>query len=45
MLLAAMWIVQLADSVLPGSFSGLGIRSWDPGGLLGIVFAPLLHAS
>ncbi|AMG82356.1 MULTISPECIES: rhomboid family intramembrane serine protease [Microbacterium] len=45
LLLAAMWAVQFADAVLPGSFSGLGIRSWDPAGLLGIVFAPLLHAS
>jgi membrane associated rhomboid family serine protease len=44
-LLAIMWAVQLADSILPGSFSGFGIRSWDPSGLLGIVFAPLLHAS
>ena len=44
-LLAAMWIVQLADAVLPGSFSGLGIRSWNPAGLAGILFAPLLHAN
>lgn len=44
-LLAIMWAVQLADSILPGSFSGFGIRSWDPSGLLGVVFAPLLHAS
>jgi membrane associated rhomboid family serine protease len=44
-LLAVMWVVQLADSVLPGSFSGFGIRSWDPVGLAGILFAPLLHAS
>ena len=45
LLLAVMWGVQLADSILPGSFSGLGIRSWDPAGLAGIVLAPLLHAS
>lgn len=44
-LLAIMWAVQLADSILPGSFSGFGIRSWDPSGLLGVVLAPLLHAS
>lgn len=44
-LLAVMWAVQLADSILPWSFSGFGIRSWDPAGLLGILFAPLLHAS
>lgn len=45
LLLALMWAVQFADAVLPGSFSGFGIRSWDPAGLGGIVFAPLLHAS
>lgn len=44
-LLALMWVVQGADSILPGSFSGLGIRSWEPAGLIGIVAAPLLHAS
>lgn len=44
-LLAVMWVVQFADSILPGSFSGLGIRSWDPAGLPGILFAPLLHAN
>lgn len=43
-LLAVMWVVQLADAVLPGSFSGFGIRSWDLSGLGGIVLAPLLHA-
>lgn len=43
-LLAVMWIVQLADSILPGSFSGFGIRSWDLAGLGGIVLAPLLHS-
>ncbi|MFS0910265.1 rhomboid family intramembrane serine protease [Microbacterium sp. 179-I 3D2 NHS] len=44
-LLALMWLVQTADAVLPGSFSGFGVRSWDVAGLAGIVFAPLLHAS
>jgi len=44
-LLALMWIVQLADAVLPGSFSGFGLRSWDLSGLGGIVVGPLLHAS
>lgn len=44
-LLAAMWIIQLADAVLPGTFTGFGIRSWDLGGLLGIIVAPLLHAN
>lgn len=45
LLLAAMWAVQLVDAVLPGSFTGFGVRSWDPAGLLGILFGPLLHAS
>ncbi|MFF7293118.1 rhomboid family intramembrane serine protease [Microbacterium sp. NPDC008134] len=45
LLLAAMWAIQFADALLPGSFTGFGIRSWDPEGLLGIVLAPLLHAS
>lgn len=44
-LLALMWLIQLADAVLPGSFSGFGLRSWDLSGLGGIVVGPLLHAS
>lgn len=42
-LLALMWIVQLADAVLPGSFTVFGVRSWDLGGLSGILIGPLLH--
>lgn len=45
LLLAAMWLVQFADAILPGSFTGFGLRSWDPSGLTGIVLGPLLHAS
>ena len=45
LLLAAMWLVQLADAALPVSFSGLGLRSWDLAGLRGIVLGPLLHVS
>ena len=44
-LLASMWAIQLADAVLPGSFTGFGLRSWDISGLGGIVLSPLLHAS
>ena len=44
-LLALMWAVQLADAVLPGSFTGFGLRSWDLSGLGGIVLSPLLHAN
>lgn len=43
-LLALMWAVQLADSILPGSFTGFGLRSWDLQGLGGIVLGPLLHS-
>ncbi len=39
-----MWIIQFADAVLPGSFTGFGLRSWDLSGLAGIVLGPLLHA-
>lgn len=45
LLLAAMWLVQLVDAVLPLSFTGFGLRSWDLTGLVGIFVAPLLHAS
>lgn len=43
-LLALMWAIQLLDAVLPGSFTGWGLRSWDPASLPGIVLGPLLHA-
>lgn len=43
-LLAVLWIVQSADAILPGSFTGFGLRSWDPAGLAGILLGPLLHA-
>lgn len=43
-LLALMWVIQLADAVLPGSFVGWGLRSWDLGSLQGVVLGPLLHA-
>lgn len=44
LLVAVMWVVQLVDAVLPGSFTGFGLRSWDFSGLGGIVVGPLLHA-
>ncbi len=44
LLVAAMWLVQLVDAILPGSFTGFGLRSWDLSGLGGIVVGPLLHA-
>lgn len=43
-LLGLMWVIAAADFVLPGSFNGFGVRSWNPTGLIGIVFSPLLHS-
>ncbi|MGL3151494.1 rhomboid family intramembrane serine protease [Microbacterium sp. A82] len=43
-LLALMWLIQIADAVLPGSFTGFGLRSWDFASLPGIVLGPLLHS-
>lgn len=43
-LLALMWAIQVADAVLPGSFTGFGLRSWDAGALGGVLLGPLLHA-
>nr|WP_256971444.1 rhomboid family intramembrane serine protease [Microbacterium esteraromaticum] len=44
-MLALMWAIQIADAVLPGSFTGWGLRSWDLGSLQGFVLGPLLHAN
>lgn len=44
-LLALMWAIQIADAVLPGSFTGWGLRSWDLGSLPGLLLGPLLHAN
>jgi len=43
-LVVVMWAIQLADAVLPGSFTGFGLRSWDLGSLPGVLLGPLLHA-
>lgn len=43
-LLAAMWVIRIADDVLPGSFTVFGLRSWDAAGLVGVVAGPLLHS-
>ncbi|WP_250646039.1 rhomboid family intramembrane serine protease [Microbacterium tenebrionis] len=45
LLVALMWAIQFADAILPGSFTGFGLRSWDTGSLPGLVLGPLLHAS
>ena len=44
-LVAAMWVVAATDFVLPAALSSFGIRPRTPSGLLGIVFAPFLHAN
>jgi membrane associated rhomboid family serine protease len=44
-LVALMWVIQIADAILPGSFTGFGLRSWDLGSLPGLAIGPLLHAS
>jgi membrane associated rhomboid family serine protease len=41
---ALMWIVELIDLLLGLHLDAWGIRPRDPVGLLGIVFAPFLHA-
>lgn len=43
-LVAVMWAIQILDAILPGSFTGFGLRSWDLGSLQGLVLGPLLHA-
>lgn len=45
-LLVAMWVIRLADAVVPGSWNRVfGVQSWRPGGLDGLILAPLLHAN
>ncbi|MGM1018119.1 MAG: rhomboid family intramembrane serine protease [Actinomycetota bacterium] len=45
LLLALMWAIQILDAILPGSFTGFGLRSWDLGSVFGLVLGPLLHAN
>lgn len=42
-LLAIMWALELTDLVLGGRLDNAGIEARDTEGLLGILFAPLLH--
>ncbi len=39
-----MWLVFLADFILPGDFNNMGITPRTVKGLFGIIFAPFLHA-
>jgi len=45
LLLAVIWVIHIVDAVLPGSFTGWGVRSWDLSSLPGLVLGPLLHAN
>jgi membrane associated rhomboid family serine protease len=40
---AILWLIKLVELGLNVSFAGLGVRPRDPFGLIGILFAPLLH--
>lgn len=43
-LLAAMWVAEILDAVLPLDLDTYGIRPQDTDGLAGIVLSPFLHA-
>ncbi|MFC7645394.1 hypothetical protein ACFQX6_35795 [Streptosporangium lutulentum] len=40
LLVSAMWVIEVADYVMPGEFDVYGIKPWDPEGLGGIFLAP-----
>jgi len=41
---ALLWVLELVDSIVLGGFlDQFGIRPRSPGGLWGVLFAPLLH--
>ena len=39
-----LWVIEFVDYVLGNSLDDEGVRPRDDEGLIGIVFAPLLHA-
>ena len=41
---AALWVIELVDLMLHHSLDLFGVRPWTPSGLVGILFAPLLHS-
>lgn len=43
LLLAAMWVLEIVDVILPADLDYLGIRSRSADGLVGIPLAPFLH--
>ena len=42
-LLAAMWLLEVADAVLPVAMDAWGIQGRTASGLLGVLLAPFLH--
>ena len=44
-LVAIMWVIHFADAVLPVQLVRYGVEPRDVDGLVGLVFAPLLHGS
>ncbi|WP_287899847.1 rhomboid family intramembrane serine protease [Arthrobacter sp.] len=38
-----LWVIELVDAVMGHRLDSFGIRPWNPSGLSGILFAPLLH--
>ncbi|ADG87245.1 rhomboid family intramembrane serine protease [Thermobispora bispora] len=44
LLVAAMWVIEIVDTLLLGQLDQLGIIAQEPYGLPGILFAPFLHA-
>ena len=40
---AALWVIELVDLALRHSLDLFGVRPWTLSGLVGILFAPLLH--
>lgn len=43
-LVAIMWAVRLADTIIPVDFNQYGLRSWDWDSIWGIFTAPFLHS-
>lgn len=40
---ALLWLVEVLDRALPGDFEARGVRPRSDEGLMGVIFAPLLH--
>jgi membrane associated rhomboid family serine protease len=43
--IAVLWVIELADTGLSLHLNRLGVYPREPGGLLGILLAPLIHGS